>query len=93
MGRVIDRPIAETRNLTFTHAGDEQPSLRGLDIQFAPGEFVVLIGACGCGKSTLLRCLAGISPHLSTGEMEGAVLTEDVTQAVISQLSPELARV
>ena len=78
MGRVIDRPIAETRNLTYTHAGDEQPSLRGVDLQFAPGEFVVLIGASGCGKSTLLRCLAGVSPHLSTGEMEGSVLIEGV---------------
>jgi energy-coupling factor transporter ATP-binding protein EcfA2 len=74
MGNVINRPIAETRKLTYTHAGDDTPSLRGLDLEFAPGEFVVIIGASGCGKSTLLRCLAGISPHMTPGDMDGSVL-------------------
>jgi polar amino acid transport system ATP-binding protein len=31
--------------------------LKGIDLEVAPGEVVVVIGPSGCGKSTLLRCL------------------------------------
>lgn len=34
--------------------------LREVELAFAPGELVVLLGPSGSGKSTLLRCLAGI---------------------------------
>ena len=32
----------------------------GLDLDIAPGEFLVLLGPSGCGKSTLLNCIAGL---------------------------------
>ncbi|MDB5624102.1 MAG: sugar transporter ATP-binding protein [Devosia sp.] len=34
--------------------------LRGVSIDIAEGEFVVLVGPSGCGKSTLLRMVAGL---------------------------------
>jgi sulfonate transport system ATP-binding protein len=36
--------------------------LRSIDLDIAPGEFVVLLGRSGCGKSTLLRSLAHLDP-------------------------------
>ena len=33
---------------------------RGLDIEIADGEFMVLVGPSGCGKSTALRVIAGL---------------------------------
>ncbi len=33
--------------------------LRGLDLEIAPGEFIVIMGRSGGGKSTLLRIIAG----------------------------------
>ena len=37
-----------------------QPILRGIDLEVADGELVVLVGPSGCGKSTLLRTIAGL---------------------------------
>ena len=34
--------------------------IRGVDVDVADGEFVVLVGPSGCGKSTLLRMIAGL---------------------------------
>jgi multiple sugar transport system ATP-binding protein len=39
--------------------------LRGIDLDIADGEFVVLVGESGCGKSTLLRILAGLESATS----------------------------
>ena len=42
--------------------------MKGIDLEVADGEFVVLVGASGCGKSTLLRMIAGLEP-ITAGEI------------------------
>ncbi len=52
--------------------------LRGVSLDVAHGEFVVLVGPSGCGKSTLLRIIAGIDqPESGTVQIGG----RDVTHA------------
>jgi multiple sugar transport system ATP-binding protein len=51
--------------------------LKGVDLNIASGEFVVLVGPSGCGKSTLLRLIAGLE-DMTAGEIRigGVVVNE-----------------
>jgi multiple sugar transport system ATP-binding protein len=43
-------------------------AVRGIDLEIADGEFVVLVGPSGCGKTTALRLIAGLE-RLSSGQI------------------------
>jgi branched-chain amino acid transport system ATP-binding protein len=51
-------PLLETQALDAFY-GDAQ-ALFGLNLSFAPGEVVAIIGANGAGKSTLMKCFTGL---------------------------------
>jgi energy-coupling factor transport system ATP-binding protein len=57
--------------VTYRYPGAAAPALRDVDLEVAPGEFVVLAGGTGSGKSTLLRAAAGLVPHFHGGEFGG----------------------
>jgi multiple sugar transport system ATP-binding protein len=46
------------RNVVKTF--DKTPAVRGIDLDIADREFIVLVGPSGCGKSTTLRMIAGL---------------------------------
>lgn len=57
------QPVLRVENLQkfFTRRDKTKvPAVDGIDLEVAPGEFLVLLGPSGCGKTTLLRCIAGL---------------------------------
>src|ERR1700742_236651 len=47
---------------------EEVEAVRGIDLDIADHEFVVLVGPSGCGKSTTLRMIAGLE-EITSGEI------------------------
>src|SRR5689334_8160585 len=47
---------------------DDVEAVRGIDLDIADHEFVVLVGPSGCGKSTTLRMIAGLE-EITSGEI------------------------
>jgi len=56
----------ELRNVAKTY--DNVEAVRGIDLDIADHEFVVLVGPSGCGKSTTLRMIAGLE-DITGGEI------------------------
>ena len=56
--------------------------IKGIDLEFADGEFVVLVGPSGCGKTTMLRMIAGLE-ETSRGKI--SIDGTDVTDRVPSE--------
>ncbi|CAN7548068.1 ABC transporter ATP-binding protein [Phenylobacterium sp. LjRoot219] len=55
------------RNVSKNYVIDRKPLrvLQDVNLGFAPGEFVSIVGRSGCGKSTLLRLIAGLEGGFS----------------------------
>src|SRR5471030_158991 len=57
---------------------DEVLAVRGVDLDIADKEFIVLVGPSGCGKSTTLRMIAGLE-EISGGDIAiGGNVVNDV---------------
>ncbi|MFN3364245.1 MAG: ATP-binding cassette domain-containing protein, partial [Allorhizobium sp.] len=55
-------------------------AIKGVSLDIADGELVVLVGPSGCGKSTLLRMIAGLE-SISGGEIA-------IGDRVVNELEP-----
>ncbi|MEK1893196.1 MAG: amino acid ABC transporter ATP-binding protein [Rhizobium sp.] len=60
-------PLVKARNVHKSFADLEV--LKGIDLDVAPGEVVVVLGPSGSGKSTFLRCINHLEP-INQGSIE-----------------------
>ena len=57
---------------------DDTEAVRGIDLDIADKEFVVLVGPSGCGKSTTLRMIAGLE-EITDGDIAiGGTVVNDI---------------
>ncbi len=67
-------PLLSLRSVHFAH--DHIPVVRGVDLDLASNEVLIIVGPSGCGKSTLLRLIAGLDlPEHGTITLENVVLS------------------
>lgn len=74
-------PAITMKNVSYTYAGCDTPSLSNVSLEIQEGEFVVVAGPSGCGKSTLCRCLNGLVPHFYEGTFNGQVIVDGLRVA------------
>jgi putative ABC transport system ATP-binding protein len=74
------RVMIELRDVTKVYRSGRRavPSLRGVTLTVAPGEFVVIMGPSGSGKSTLLHLMGGLDTPTT-----GSVLLDGVDLAAL----------
>jgi len=71
--RVQDPAFIHVEHLSYSYPGKARPALDDVTLAIPEGEFVLVAGPSGGGKSTLLRCLNGLVPHFSGGQVRGSV--------------------
>jgi energy-coupling factor transport system ATP-binding protein len=86
---MTDVPAISLRGVSFTYRDASEPAMHDVDLDIAPGEFVVLMGATGAGKSTLARCLNCSIPQFHPGRLTGSVvvLGRSLAGATVSDLA------
>jgi putative ABC transport system ATP-binding protein len=73
--------MIELRDVTKVYRSGRRavPSLQGVTLTVAPGEFVVIMGPSGSGKSTLLHLMGGLDTPTT-----GSVLLDGIDLAALS---------
>jgi len=75
--------VIELRDLRAGYPG--RPVLKGIDLDFRPGQVLAVLGPNGCGKSTLLRAADGLLPRTGGEVLLDGVPIERLSAKEIAQ--------
>ena len=82
--------MIELRSLTVGYP--DRAVLSGVDLEFRPGEVLVLVGPNGCGKSTLLKTVPGLLPKLDGDILVDGAPAETLTRRQLARKIAYLAQ-
>lgn len=75
-------------NVTFTYPNDEEPILKDVSFDIAPGEMVGVVGATGAGKSTLAQLIPRLfdpqQGSIKIGEKDIRTVSEGTLRKTVS---------
>lgn len=72
----------EFKNVSFTYPAAEEPTLKSINLKFAAGEKIAVVGKNGAGKTTLIKLLCGLYSPSS-----GKILINGTNTAAVSKSS------
>ena len=80
--------------LSFTYL-ESTEGIEDMHFSIGAGEIVLLTGNSGSGKSTLLKCLNGLIPTITEGELKGflSVYGEDYSKMKMHELNKKIGSV
>ncbi len=70
--------MIQIREVKYSYPNSHESALASVNLKIGAGEFVLLAGGSGSGKTTLLRCINGLVPHFSGGDISGMVTVNNV---------------
>ena len=82
------KPLIKVEKLNVTYnlgKSNEVRSLRDINLEIYPNEFVVFFGPSGCGKSTLLYAISGLETNVT-----GKIFFQDKELTKLSKEELEL---
>lgn len=69
------KEIIKASKLSFNYS-ESKDGIADIDFVINEGDIVLLTGNSGCGKSTLLKCLNGLIPAITEGDLKGVLSIE-----------------
>jgi ATP-binding cassette subfamily C protein len=69
------------QNVTFTHPGNSEPTVGGVNLEAPPGSYIALVGPSGAGKTTLADLILGLYSADSGQVLVGGVPASQVRLA------------
>ncbi|MBQ7405453.1 MAG: ABC transporter ATP-binding protein, partial [Candidatus Methanomethylophilaceae archaeon] len=77
-----DGPMLEVSEMAFSYS--DEGTLKNIDFEIMPGEFVALMGPNGSGKTTMMRCINKIHKP-SSGKIE--IDSEDIMELSMGEIA------
>ncbi|MFM6973687.1 MAG: thiol reductant ABC exporter subunit CydC [Agromyces sp.] len=74
--RPLGSMVVQLRDVSAKYPGSSTPAIRGVDLELATGECVLLTGPSGAGKSTLAQVLARTLEYGGSATLGGVELRE-----------------
>ena len=83
------------KNVSFTFANTQEPSLKNINLNIGDGECILLCGASGSGKTCVTRLINGLIPHYYEGKLSGQVLVhgQDIATSELYDISTHVGSV